>query len=74
MIEIGRWPRGIAPLASHIEDLQRKFEMRVLNRYFHFIQPHQIQYAAQLVVLTFHLLTVLIYSSLWMIDATIVFI
>ena len=23
----------MAPLASHIEDLQRKFEMRVLNRY-----------------------------------------
>ena len=33
MIEIDRWPRGVAPLASHIEDLQRKFEMRVLNRY-----------------------------------------
>ena len=26
-IEIDRWPRGVAPLASRIEDLQRKFEM-----------------------------------------------
>ena len=34
IIEIDRWPRGVAPLASHIEDLQRKFEMRVLNRYY----------------------------------------
>ncbi len=33
MVEIGRWPRGETPLASHIEDLQRKFEMWVLNRY-----------------------------------------
>jgi hypothetical protein len=33
MIEIDSWSRGVALLASHIEDLQRKFEMRVLNRY-----------------------------------------
>ena len=33
MIEIGRWPRGVAPLAGHIEVFRRKIEMRVLNRY-----------------------------------------
>ncbi len=33
MIEIDRWPRDVAPLVSYIEDMQRKFEMRVLNRY-----------------------------------------
>ena len=33
MIEIDRWPRGVASLANHIEDLQRKFEMRLLNKY-----------------------------------------
>ena len=36
MIEIGRWPRGVAPLASHIEVFRRKIEMRVLNRYNNF--------------------------------------
>ena len=36
MIEIDRRPRGVASLASHIEDLQNKFEMRVLNSYLIF--------------------------------------
>ena len=34
MIEIDRWAKSEAPLLSHIEDLQRKFEMQVLNRYY----------------------------------------
>ena len=34
MIEIDRWPRGVAPLASHIEVFRRKIEMRVLNSYY----------------------------------------
>ena len=38
MIEIGRWPRGGAPLASHIEVFRRKIEMWVLNRCVFFIQ------------------------------------
>ncbi len=33
MIEIGRWPRPEGPVASHIENLQRKFEMQGLIRY-----------------------------------------
>ena len=33
MIEIGRWPRGAAPLAIQIEVFRRKIEMWVLNSY-----------------------------------------
>ena len=36
MIEIDRWPRDVAPLASHIEVFRRKIEMRVLNSYDYF--------------------------------------